>query len=158
MSKPPEARNPEFAAVVRESFARQALMATLGAELTLVEAGQVHVGFPKSERLAQQNGFVHAGAIASVADSACGYAAFTLAPADTDVLAVEFKINLLAPARAPRFEARARVVRSGRTLSTCYAEVFGIQEDGDELVATMMSTIIVRSKGGQGDPDGKSGT
>jgi acyl-coenzyme A thioesterase PaaI-like protein len=81
---------------------------------------------------------------ASVADSACGYAAFTLAPAATDVLAVEFKINLLAPARATTFEARARVVRSGRTLSTCFAEVFGVQNGDEELVATMMSTIITR--------------
>lgn len=144
MSKPPAAANPEFEAVVRASFARQAMMATLGAELTRVEPGRVHVRFAASERLTQQNGFVHAGAVASVADSACGYAAYTLAPAGTDVLAVEFKINLVAPARAPAFEARARVLRAGRTLSTCFAEVFGLGDGDDELVATMLSTILVR--------------
>jgi uncharacterized protein (TIGR00369 family) len=146
MSKPLLPRNPEFETIVRESFSRQAMMTTLGARLTLVEPGRVHIAFPKLDQFTQQNGFVHAGAIASIADSACGYAAFTLAPTDTDVLAVEFKINLLSPARATTFEARARVVRSGRTLSTCYAEVIGVQNGDEELVATMMSTIITRPK------------
>ena len=150
VSKPLVARNPEFETVVRESFSRQPMMTALGARLTLVEPGRVHVAFPKSDRFTQQNGFVHAGAIASVADSACGYAAYTLAPAATDVLAVEFKINLLAPARATTFEARARVVRSGRTLSTCFAEVFGAENGDEELVATMMSTIITRPRAGAG--------
>lgn len=146
MSKPLLPRNPEFETIVRESFSRQAMMTALGAKLTLVEPGKVHVAFPKLDQFTQQNGFVHAGAIASIADSACGYAAFTLAPADTDVLAVEFKINLLTPARATMFEARARVLRSGRTLSTCFAEVIGVQNGDEELVATMMSTIIIRPK------------
>src|SRR5678816_3992337 len=106
----PKARNAQFEAVVRESFSRQAMMTSLGAKLVLVEPGRVHVGLPRSTGFTQQNGFMHAGAIASIADSACGYAAFTLAPAGTDVLAVEFKINLLEPARASRFEARARVI------------------------------------------------
>jgi len=91
MSKPMLARNPEFETVVRESFSRQAMMTTLGASLTLVEPGRVHIAFPKSDRFTQQNGFVHAGAIASVADSACGYAAFTLTPTATDVLAVDLR-------------------------------------------------------------------
>jgi len=146
MSKPLLPRNPEFETIVRESFSRQAMMTALGAKLTLVEPGRVHVAFPKLDQFTQQNGFVHAGATASIADSACGYAAFTLAPADTDVLAVEFKINLLTPARATMFEARARVLRSGRTLSTCFAEVIGVQSGDEELVATMMSTIITRPK------------
>ena len=150
MSKPLLARNPEFETAVRESFSRQPMMTTLGARLTLVASGKVHIAFPKADRFTQQNGFVHAGAIASVADSACGYAAFTLAAAATDVLAVEFKINLLAPARATLFEARARVVRSGRTLSTCWAEVFGVENGEEELVATMLSTIITRPNGGAG--------
>lgn len=139
------ARNPDFERVVRESFACQPMMETLGARLTRVEAGRVDVAFARAARFTQQNGFLHAGAVASVADSACGYAAFTLAPAGTDVLAVEFKLNLTAPARAPRFEARARVLRSGATLSTCMAEVVGL-DDGDEetLVAAMLSTIVIR--------------
>ena len=147
MSKPLVVRNPEFATLVRESFSRQAMMTSLGARLTRVEPGRVHVAFSRSDHFTQQNGFLHAGALASVADSACGYAAFTLAPVATDVLAVEFKINLLAPARAPEFEARARVVRSGRTLSTCIAEVFAVQNGDEELVAMMTSTIITRPKG-----------
>ena len=145
MAPEPKARNSQFEAAVRESFSRQAMMTSLGAKLVLVEPGRVHVGLPRSAGFTQQNGFMHAGAIASVADSACGYAAFTLAPADSDVLAVEFKINLLEPARASQFEARARVIRQGRTLSTCLAEVYGLDAEEETLVATMMSTIITRS-------------
>lgn len=134
---------------MRESFARQAMMTSLGAALVLVEPGRVHVSLPNSAGFTQQNGFLHAGAIASAADSACGYAALTLAPPDSDVLSVEFKINLLEPARASRFEARARVVRQGRTLSMCMAEVYGLDAGEETLVATMMSTIIIRSEGGR---------
>jgi len=103
----------------------------------------VHLAIPYDERFWQQNGFLHAGAIASLAGSANGYAAYTLAPADTDVLAVEFKINLLEPAKASGFLARARVLRPGRTLSVCQADV--VTTDADErMVATMTSTIIIR--------------
>lgn len=137
-------RNPDFEAVVRESFSRQAMMSTLGASLTLVRPGEVHVSLPRSDEFTQQNGFLHAGALASVADSACGYAAFTLAPSGTDVLAVEFKLSLTAPARAPRFVARARVLRSGRTLTSCLAEVYALGGTGEELVAVMLSTLIIR--------------
>lgn len=120
-------------------------MTLLGATLVRVAPGEVDLGFASRPDLVQQNGFLHAGVLAAVADSANGYAAFTLAPAGTDVLAVEFKINLLSPARAPRFEARGRVLRAGRTLTVCQADVFGLTENGDEeRVATMLSTIIVR--------------
>ena len=138
------ARDPEFETKVRESFARQRMMSTLGARLVHVAPGEVDVEFAHDERLSQQNGFLHAGALASAADSANGYAAFTLAPVGTDVLAVEFKINLLAPARARRFVAQARVLRSGRTLTVCRADVWAIAGEERELVATMLSTIIVR--------------
>ncbi|HXE57820.1 MAG TPA: PaaI family thioesterase [Gemmatimonadales bacterium] len=143
-------RNPHFEAAVRESFARQSLMATLGARLARVVPGAVDVMLPYSAALCQQNGFLHAGVTASVADSANGYAAYTLAPPGTDVLAVEFKINLLAPARGSHFVACGRVVRPGRTLTVCLAEVFA--HDGAErtLVATMLSTIIIRSAGEPG--------
>jgi uncharacterized protein (TIGR00369 family) len=137
--------NPLFETVVRESFARQAMMATIGAHLAVVRPGEVHIALAHSPSLTQQNGHVHAGAIASIADSACGYAAFTLAPVDTDVLAVEFKISLISPARAPSFVAKGRVLRSGRTLSVCIADVFGVSGDGEVLVATMLSTIITRA-------------
>ena len=137
----PVARNPDFERIVRESFGRQSFMTTLGAVLDRVEPGAVDIGVPFSEALCQQNGFLHAGVLASVADSACGYAALTLAAPGQDVLAVEFKINLLRPARAARFVARARVLRAGRTLTVSRADVFG---EGEELVATMLSTVIAR--------------
>jgi len=109
--------NPEFESVVRESFSRQTMMATLGAGITRLRPGEVDLRLPWSPAFCQQNGYMHAGAIASVADSANGYAAFTLAAPDTDVLAVEFKINLLAPARGTEFLACGRVLRPGRTLT-----------------------------------------
>ena len=137
---------------VRESFSRQSHMATLGAEIVFIAAGEVHLAFPFGEEFCQQNGFMHAGAIASVADSANGYAAYTLAPPDTDVLAVEFKINLLAPAQGAGFLACARVLRQGRTLTVCQADVFTTGSSQRSLIATMLSTIIVRprTRGGTG--------
>ena len=128
---------------IRESFGRQRHMATLGVTIAYIGPGEVHLAMPYDERFCQQNGFLHAGAVASVADSASGYAAYTLAPPDTDVLAVEFKINLLEPARADGFLARARVLRPGRTLSICQADVVGTDADA-RLIATMTSTIIIR--------------
>jgi uncharacterized protein (TIGR00369 family) len=128
---------------IRESFGRQRLMATLGVTIAYIGPGEVHLAMPYDERFCQQNGFLHAGAVASLADSANGYAAYTLAPPDTDVLAVEFKINLLQPARADRFLARARVIRPGRTLSVCQADVVTGDAEARQ-VATMMSTIIIR--------------
>ncbi len=129
---------------VRASFGRQTFMQALGATLDGVEEGRVEISVPFSEGLCQQNGFLHAGVLTSVADSACGYAALTMAPPGHDVLAVEFKINLLRPASAPRFVARARVLRAGGTLTVCAAEVFGITPPTEELVATMLSTVIAR--------------
>ncbi len=142
-------RNPDFARLVRESFARQTAMAALGAELVRVGPGEVRIGMAHSPALAQQNGYLHAGVLATLADSACGYAAYTLAPPGTDVLAVEFAIRLLRPARAPRFEARARVrvLRPGETLTYCECQVFGLLAAGEELVATMLSTIVIRAAG-----------
>jgi len=131
---------------VRESFNRQTHMATLGAQIVFVGPGEVHLAFPYASQFCQQNGFMHAGAIASVADSANGYAAYTLAPPDTDVLAVEFKVNLLAPARAQGFLAQGRVLRAGRTLTVCQSDVFTTGSDERTLVATMLSTIIVRPR------------
>jgi uncharacterized protein (TIGR00369 family) len=104
------------------------------------------LAFPFAAQFCQQNGFMHAGATASVADSANGYAAYTLAPPDTDVLAVEFKINLLAPARGGVL-ACGRVLRPGRTLTVCQADVFTTGAAERALIATMLSTIIVRPRG-----------
>ena len=137
---------------IRESFGRQRHMATLGVTIAHIGPGEVHLAMPYDERFCQQNGFLHAGAIASVADSANGYAAYTLAPPDTDVLAVEFKINLLAPAQGAGFLACGRVLRQGRTLTVCQADVFTTGSSQRSLIATMLSTIIVRprTRGGTG--------
>ena len=134
---------------VRDSFARQNLMATLGATLERVEAGIVDVRLPVRSEISQQHGFVHAGAIASIADSACGYAAFTLMGRDSGVLAVEFKINLLAPGGGDYLLARGRVIRAGRTLTVCQAQVVGVTDAGETDVAVMTATIMnVRGRPG----------
>ena len=137
-------KDPAYGTRVRESFSRQNHMATLGAEIVFIAPGEVHLAFPFAQQFCQQDGFMHAGAIASVADSANGYAAYTLAPPDTDVLAVEFKINLLAPAQGMGFLACGRVLRRGHTLTICQADVFTTGGAAPVLIATMLSTIIVR--------------
>lgn len=137
-------RNADYYAVVRDSFARQPVMATMGARLARVAPGEVDIAMDFAPALCQQNGFLHAGVVAAIADSANGYAAYSLAPAGTDVLAVEFKINLMAPAKGERFEARGRVLRPGRTLTVCFAEVIGFEGDSESIVATMLSTLIIR--------------
>ena len=120
-------------------------MKTLGASLELVEPGRVHVAVPFSPALTQQHGYAHAGVISSIADSACGYAAMTLAPAGAEVLTVEFKISLIAPARGHRFVARATVLRAGKRLSFCTGEVYAVRDSNEELIATMLSTIITKT-------------
>ena len=139
-------RNPLFANEVERSFAKQPIMNLIGARLTLVEPGKVEITLPYRADLTQQHGYVHAGIITPIADSACGYAAFSLMPARSEVLSVEFKINLLRPAQGVSFIARAEVIRSGRTLSVARADVFGITESNErELVATMQATLICLS-------------
>ena len=138
-------RDPDFEARVRESLTRRLMMTTLGVRLTHLAPGEVDLTAPFTPQFSQQNGFWHAGAVASLADSANGYAAFSLAPAGTDVLAVEFKINLLAPARGREFVAQGRVVRPGKTLTVCLAEVFALEDGGRTAIATMLSTIIIRA-------------
>ncbi len=140
---------PDFATRVRASFERQAFMATLGATLEFVSLGAVEIHLPIQPALTQQHGFAHAGAVASIADSACGYAAFSLMPPDAGVLAVEFKINLMAPATGEKLIARGRVIRAGRTLTVCQADVFGVTDGQERQVAIMTSTIMtVRNRPG----------
>jgi uncharacterized protein (TIGR00369 family) len=129
---------------VRESFARQPFMSLLGARMTAVRPGEVEVEVACRDDLTQQNGFVHAGVVTSIADVACGYAAHTLMPPDSDVLSVEFKLNLMAPAIGDRLVARARVVKAGRTLSVCAADVFAHAGGTERVVATMLATMIRR--------------
>jgi uncharacterized protein (TIGR00369 family) len=117
-------------------------MATLGAELVHVSAGEVDIAVPFSERLTQQDGYLHAGVVAGATDSACGYAALTTMAAEAEVLTVEFKINLLAPAAGERLVARGRVLRSGRTLTVCRGEAVTISEGREKHVATLTATMI----------------
>ena len=117
-------------------------MQTLGAELTAVAEGSVEIAVAFNPRLTQQNEFVHAGVITTIMDSACGYAALSVAPAGHEVLSVEFKSNLMAPAVGDRFVARARVKRAGKTLTVCAADAFAIKDGREKLIATMLATII----------------
>jgi uncharacterized protein (TIGR00369 family) len=137
-------QDPMSEAEVRESFDRQGFNVNLGATLTYIAPGEVHVGVSYAPHLTQQNGFLHAGVVASIADNACGYAAMSAAPTGHNPLAVEFKVNLLAPARGERFEARARVLRRGKTLSVIRADVFAIDGGKEEMIATMLETTILR--------------
>jgi uncharacterized protein (TIGR00369 family) len=123
---------------IRQSFAKQAFMSTLGAELTAVVQGGVEIRLPFSPNLTQQNKYLHAGAITAVLDSACGYAALTVAP----VLTVELKVNLLAPAAGEVFVVRAQVKKAGRTLTVCTADAFAINGGKEKAVATMLATIM----------------
>jgi uncharacterized protein (TIGR00369 family) len=132
----------EYAERIRDSFARQSIMATLGARITEVQPGRVTIELPYRADLAQQHGFVHAGVLATVADSACGYAAFSLMPAEAAVLSIEFKINLLSPARGERFVAEGHVVRAGRTITVCQAEVVAVEGERREPVAAMTATMM----------------
>ena len=127
---------------VRESFARQAFMTTIGARIVSIAEGEVVLEVAHRPDLTQQHGFLHAGVIASLADSACGYAAFTRMPPGHAVLSVEFKQNQLAPARGERFRATARVVKAGRTLTVCTAEVVAFDRGSETLVAIMQATMI----------------
>lgn len=131
-----------FEKKVRTSFARQAFMATIGAELIAVGRGTAEIRFPFSPKLTQQNDYIHAAAITAILDSACGYAAYSVAPEGANVLSVEFKVNLLAPAVGEHFIARAAVKRAGKALVTCTADAFAIQKSKEKVVATMLATIM----------------
>lgn len=133
---------PDLSKRVRDNFAQQQFMKTIGATLLSVKEGAVEIGLPFRADLTQQNGFVHAGVITSVLDSACGYAAWSVAPGKADVLSVEFKVNLLSPAVGERFVARAQVKRAGRTITVCAADAFAVAGGEEKLVATMLATIV----------------
>ena len=134
--------DPDFEQRVRASFERQAFMATIGATLERVAPGEVDIRLPIHAGITQQHGFVHAGAVASIADSACGYAAFSLMPSDSGVLAVEFKINLMSPAAGDYLIARGRVIRAGRTLNGCQAEVVASSSGSEKTVAMLTATVM----------------
>ena len=138
--------DPEFESRIRASFAQQGVMKTIGAHLAQVSPGEVHIELPWSKTITQQHGFVHAGILSTIADNACGYAAYTLMPADSEVLGVENKINFLAPAKGERFVAIGKVIKAGRTLAVCSGEVWAYNKGEKTLVAVMQTTMMALAK------------
>ena len=134
--------DPEYAVRVRESFTRQGLMRSLGARLAEIKPGAIEIRAAYRQDLTQQHGYFHGGVSATIADTACGYAAYTLTAADATVLTAEFKINMLAPAQGEELIARARVVRSGTTLTVCTADVFARKGGVENHCATVLATIM----------------
>jgi uncharacterized protein (TIGR00369 family) len=137
-----EPKNPDYRAAATATFAAQPAMRTLGISIARLEPGEVDLAMAYSPAFTQQHGFVHAGVITAGLDNACGIAAFTLMPAGAGVLTVEFKTNLLAPARGDRFVFRANVVKPGRTLTVCEARAFAEHQGVENLIATMTGTLM----------------
>lgn len=135
--------SPNYEERVRTSFARQKVMTTMGAALTLVRPGTVEIEMPFSDALTQQHGFLHAGIISAALDSACGYAAYSVVPEDVGVLTIEFKVNLLAPGKGERFLFRGTVTKPGRTIVVADGQAYAFATDGEaKLIATMTGTIM----------------
>jgi uncharacterized protein (TIGR00369 family) len=134
--------DPNFETRVRDSFSKQEMLTSLGAQIGLLRAGEVHLTAPYDARFTQQDGFLHAGTVTTLMDSACGYAAYSLMPAASRVLSVEFKVNLLAPARGPRFRAEGHVIKAGRTLTVCEGKLFSVEKEQETLCAIMQATMI----------------
>ena len=137
-----EPRDADYGRRVRESFARQRAMETFGARLLRVAPGEVEIGVDFDEAFTQQHGYLHAGLVTAMVDTACGYAALSLTEPGAEVLSVEFKLNLLSPAAGRSFVARARVVRAGRNLTVCAGDLYALEEGGEKLVATMLATMM----------------
>jgi len=146
---PFEPKDPAWEARVRASFARQKMMETIGAVLERVAPGEVDVRVPFRAAISQHHGFIHAGAITTAVDTACGYAALSLMPAGAGVLSIEFKVSLISPGKGEAILARGRVVKPGRNVTFCQGEVFAVEGGAERLVATMSATMMVV----QGRPD-----
>ncbi len=138
-----EAKNPDYAEQVRQSFARQAFMSHLGAELVDVSPGRREIGLAHRPELTQQHGYVHGGAIGAIVDSAMGYAGYSLAPPGSSVLTVEYKLNLVAPAAGERLIARGEVIKAGRTLTVCRGDVVVVADGAETLCATATQTLMI---------------
>jgi uncharacterized protein (TIGR00369 family) len=146
-------RDPEWDAKVRASFARQAVMETIGARISALRPGYCEIALPYRRELCQQHGFLHAGITTTIADSAAGYAAFSLMPPGASVLTVEFKVNLMAPAAGERFFARGTVIKPGRTLTVVEAEVVALEKGAEKSIAQMLATMMCL----QGKADASAG-
>jgi len=150
------ASDPDFRRRVADSFGRQGAMAHLGAELVRVDPGAVEIRLPYRPEVGQQHGFFHGGIVATIGDSAGGYAGYSLMPAGSSVLTVEYKINMVAPAKGDLLVARGRVIKSGRTLTVCAVEVFAVDAGRETLCAAMQQTLICLADRSDG-PDTKLG-
>lgn len=133
---------------IRDSFARQTIMTTIGASITRVAQGEVTVELPYRADLTQQHDFIHAGVVTMIVDTACGYAALTRMPATAAVLSVEYKVNFLSPAEGEKLIATGRVLKTGRTLTVCFGEVHAHKDGKTKLIATMLATMIAREETG----------
>jgi uncharacterized protein (TIGR00369 family) len=131
---------------IRENFSRQAVMGLLGVSIERVAPGEVDLSLPYRADLCQQNGFLHAGVVTAVVDSACGYAALSLMPEGADVLSVEFKVNLLSPARGQRFVAQGRILKAGRTITVCTGELWAHDGGKQTRVCVMQATMMTMLK------------
>lgn len=138
--------DPKYKDRVRASFEKQGVMSTIGANMVTIEPGKVEIDFAYRESLTQQHDYIHAGIITTVVDSACGYAAYTLMPIDSEVLTIEYKVNFMSPAKGERFKAIGRVVKSGRIISVCSGDVIAIEKDKEKIVATMLATMMMVKK------------
>lgn len=137
-----EPLNPNYKEHLDQGFAAQRVMEKIGAYLISVEPGQVEIGLNFREDLTQQHGYLHAGIITTIVDSACGFAAYSLMPSGSGVLTVEYKVNLMAPARGEKFIAMGRVIKPGRTLTVCSGDVFAIEGEERRQIALMQATMI----------------
>ncbi len=135
--------NPDYAEQVRASFARQAFMTHIGAELVDVSPGACVIQLSHRRELTQQHGYVHGGAIGAIVDSAMGYAGYSLAPPGSSVLTVEYKLNLVAPAAGERLIARGEVIKAGRTLTVCRGDVVAVTDGAETLCATATQTLMI---------------
>jgi uncharacterized protein (TIGR00369 family) len=142
VTEPFEPRHPAFETRVRASFERQRLMATIGARLARVTPGAVEIEAPVKEGLSQQHGYVHAGVLTALMDSACGYSALSLLPPGMEVLSVEYKVNFLSPAVGERFVARGRVERPGKQITVCSGEIVALTGSEEKRVAVMLATMV----------------
>jgi uncharacterized protein (TIGR00369 family) len=131
---------------VKSEFQKQEVMRTIGAKVSRASPGKVEIELPFKHSLTQQHGYTHAGIVTTIADSACGYAAWSVSPPDSEVLTVEYKVNFLSPAKGTKLVARGSVIRKGKTLTVCAADVFTLANHKERLVATMLATIMVVSK------------
>jgi uncharacterized protein (TIGR00369 family) len=146
--------DPGYAARVRGSFDRQAAMRTIGATLSRLEPGYAEIRLPYREDLTQQHGFIHGGITGMIADSACGYAGYSIMPADASVLTVEYKINMLAPGAGELLIAHGRVLKPGRSLVITQCDVFAVKDNEEKLCAVMLQTLMVMH-GVSDHPQGK---